>query len=116
MKAQKAGYCVVLCCVVCFVWGVATDDIPSSLSSYAGLIIPGSGRSLKFLVVECCLASPGDSLSALRDLSSFHEGLFLLSASSFSRLKTGHLRKDGETEEISDGNSAAADGQLSRLF
>lgn len=105
VRADRSGSCVV-CCVV---WGIAADDVPSSLSSYAGLIIPGSGWSLKFLVVvECCLASAGDSLSALRDLSSFHEGLFLFSASSLSRLNTGHLRKDSEKEEISDGNSAAS--------
>ncbi|TNN44292.1 hypothetical protein EYF80_045527 [Liparis tanakae] len=30
---------------------------------------------------------------------SFHEGLFLFSASSLSLLKTGHLRKDGNMEE-----------------
>lgn len=69
--------------------------IPSSLSSNAGLISPGSGASLVGLRDrDECLASPGASPSPLRPFISFHEGLFRFSASSFNRLKTGHLQKN----------------------
>lgn len=74
--------------------------IPSSFSSNAGLIIPGSGASLVgFRDRDECLASAGASPSPLRPFISFHEGLFRLSASSFSRLKTGHLQKNKNVEE-----------------
>lgn len=74
--------------------------IPSSFSSNAGLIIPGSGASLVgFRDRDECLASPGASPSPLRPFISFHEGLFRLSASSFSRLKTGHLQKNTKVED-----------------
>lgn len=69
--------------------------IPSSFSSKAGLISPGSGTSLVGLRDrDECLASPGASPSPLRPFISFHEGLFRFSASSFNRLKTGHLQKN----------------------
>lgn len=68
--------------------------LPSSFSSNAGLISPGSGTSLLGLRDrDECLASPGASPSPLRPFISFHEGLFRFSASSFNRLKTGHLQK-----------------------
>lgn len=74
--------------------------IPSSFSSNAGLIIPGSGASLVgFRDRDECLASPGASPSPLRPFISFHEGLFRLSASSFSCLKTGHLQKNKNAED-----------------
>lgn len=75
--------------------------IPSSLSSNAGLISPGSGASLVGLRDrDECLASPGASPSPLRPFISFHEGLFRFSASSFSRLKTGHLQKNKNAKNI----------------
>lgn len=80
--------------------GKKKKELPSSFSSKAGLISPGSGTSLVgFRDRDECLASPGASPSPLRPFISFHEGLFRFSASSLSRLKTGHLQENKNTED-----------------